>query len=286
MPTPQARYWLLTVPVYDPNESPTWTKSLPDGVKYIRGQQEVGSSTGYRHWQLLVASTKPVSMSKVKEWFGSTAHCERSRSAAADEYVWKEDTSVPGTRFEVGTKAIKRNSKSDWDRIWQYARDGNFEQIDSQIRVQHYRTLRVIRSDYSRPIGMERTCYVFWGPTGTGKSRTAWEQAGLEAYPKDPRTKWWDGYLNQEHVVIDEFRGAIDPAHLLRWLDRYPVLVEIKGSTVPLKATKIWITSNLSPDAWYPDLDEETKKALRRRLTVTHFDDFNKIMESTRYQAG
>lgn len=118
---------------------------------------------------------------------------------------------------------------------------------------------------------MERTTVAFWGPTGTGKSRTAWDEAGMDAYPKDPRTKWWDGYTGQEHVVVDEFRGGIDVAHLLRWLDRYPVLVETKGGSIPLRATKFWFTSNLDPRNWYPDLDAETQAALIRRLEIKHF---------------
>jgi len=117
-----------------------------------------------------------------------------------------------------------------------------------------------------------RTCEVFWGDTETGKSRRAWGEAGLHAYSKDPRTKWWCGYQGQEHVVIDEFRGTIDIAHLLRWLDRYPVTVETKGGAKSLVAEKIWITSNISPDQWYPDLDPETLNALKRRLKITHFN--------------
>lgn len=81
-----------------------------------------------------------------------------------------------------------------------------------------------------------------------------------------------DGYRGQEHVVVDEFRGGIDISHMLRWLDRYPVLVEVKGSAAVLTAKKIWITSNLSPDDWYKDIDEETRLALRRRLLITHFN--------------
>lgn len=118
---------------------------------------------------------------------------------------------------------------------------------------------------------MIKEVFVFWGATGTGKSRRAWEEAGWDAYPKDPRTKWWDGYTGQPHVVIDEFCGTVDIAHMLRWFDRYPVLVEIKGAAVPLKATKIWLTSNVSPDHWFPDATQEQKAALRRRIHVTHF---------------
>lgn len=118
------------------------------------------------------------------------------------------------------------------------------------------------------PIGIERKVVVYWGPTGSGKSRRAWDEAGILAYPKDPRSKFWDGYNGQEHVVIDEFRGGIDISHILRWFDRYPVVVEVKGSAVILKAKKIWLTSNLHPDNWYIELDIETKEALKRRLEI------------------
>lgn len=109
-------------------------------------------------------------------------------------------------------------------------------------------------------------CY--WGPTGTGKSRRAWDEATFDAYPKDPRTKFWDGYRGHRNVVLDEFRGAIDIAHLLRWMDRYPVIVEVKGSSVVLEAEKIWITSNLHPRDWYKELDYPTYQALERRMEI------------------
>lgn len=260
----QGVYWLLTIPFN------CFTPWLPPGISYIKGQLERGEG-GYLHWQLLIVCTRKASLAGLKRGFGPEAHCELSRSSASDEYVWKEDTRVPGTQFELGDKPHRRNSKEDWQRVWELAKTGDFEQIEASLRVQHYRTFRTIRSDYAKPVGMERTCFVFWGTTGTGKSRRAWDEAGMEGYPKDPRTKWWDGYAGHKHVVIDEFRGAIDVAHMLRWLDRYPVLVEVKGASVPLVATTIWITSNLDPRLWYPDIDEETKQALLRRLNITHF---------------
>jgi len=97
-------------------------------------------------------------------------------------------------------------------------------------------------------------------------------EADSSAYSKDPRTKFWCGYDSQENVILDEFRGAIDVAHLLRWLDKYPVRVETKGSSRPLVATTFWITSNLCPLDWYPDLDKETAAALVRRLDIVHLN--------------
>ena len=72
------------------------------------------------------------------------------------------------------------------------------------------------------------------------------------------------------YLYIDTHLG-IDISHMLRWLDRYPVRVEIKGASRPLLAKKIWITSNLDPRLWYPDCDEQTKDALMRRLEVVEF---------------
>ena len=271
----QGRIWLLTISRDDWN-IPT---SLPESIAYLKGQREVGSTTGYEHWQLICYFNKSrlnlileVSRRFVKNIFGSTAHCELTRSEAADAYVWKEETRVADTQFQLGRKPHRRNNATDWDAIWDAAKSGAILNIPANVRVQHYRTLRTIASDYSEPLPMERQVFVYCGRTGTGKSRRAWDEAGFSAYPKDPRTKFWDGYRDQPNVVIDEFRGGIDISHILRWLDRYPVLVEIKGSSTPLVAQKIWITSNVHPFNWYPDLDEETRNALLRRLQITEFE--------------
>lgn len=259
------RYWILTIPFQH------YTPYPNNNVQWIKGQLEQGES-GYLHWQIVISFAANARLSKVKSIFGPECHAELTKSAAAESYVWKDETAVEGTRFEFGSKLLKRNSKRDWQQIWEDAKDGKVEEIEVAARVQHYRTIRQIAADFAKPVGMERTVYVFWGLTGTGKSRRAWEEAGIEAYPKDPRTKFWCGYQGQAHVVIDEFRGGIDIAHMLRWLDRYPVIVETKGSSTVLRASNIWITSNLDPRRWFPDCDSATIDALLRRLTITHFD--------------
>lgn len=266
MPSPQARWFIATIP------HECFTPFLPPGISYIRGQLERGETTGYLHWQLVLHCTRPSTVTALRNILGPH-HYERTRSSAALQYVWKSDTAVDGTRFQLGQQPFKRNDPLDWNRVWESAVRGDLSAIPADIRVRNYNSLRRIHADHATANAIERQVFVFWGKTGTGKSLRAWEEAGLDAYPKDPRTKWWDGYTGQNHVVMDEFRGCVDIAHLLRWFDRYPVLVEVKGASTPLKATKIWITSNISPDNWYVDLDSETKAALRRRLQVTHFSN-------------
>lgn len=260
----QARYWLCTIPRDD------WQPVLPEAADWITGQPEKGEQTGYLHWQVLVHFTNKKSLRQVRGILPGTGHYEPARSDAAVAYVNKEATR-DGEPFEFGVRPVSRSSKADWDRVKELAKTGELDLVPADIYVRYYRTLTCIAADHDNPVGIQKDVYVFYGRTGTGKSRRAWDEAGESAYAKDPRSKFWCGYRDHDAVVIDEFRGGIDISHMLRWLDRYPVRVEIKGSSRPLKAKKIWITSNLHPSNWYPDLDLETVSALLRRLQITEF---------------
>lgn len=262
--TPQGKYWLLTIPQH------LYIPFKPNGVQYVKGQLEVGGDTGYLHWQVLVCFERKVRRARVKTLFGEQLHCEPTRSSAANDYVWKEDTRVQGTQFELGKLPFQRNKETDWEAIRDAAKAGNLnsEEIPADVYIRCYNSLTKIKKDHLDPVAQVREVQVYVGPTGVGKSRRAWDEASFQAYPKDPNTKFWDGYQGQPNVVIDEFRGKIDISNILRWTDRYPVAVETKGSGVVFSASKIWITSNLHPRDWYPDLDQETKDALMRRLNV------------------
>lgn len=261
--TNRARYWIFTINHTD-WQPPT---ELPNGVSFIAGQLEVGEG-GYQHWQGVIYFKEKKRFGTAKSFLCNTAHIEPTRSDAALDYVQKDDTSVEGTRFKLGTLPPKMSSAVDWESIRSEAKAGRLDFLPANIYVQHYRSLKQIAADNATADPTLKNVRVYWGTTGIGKSRRAWYEAGFQAYPKDPRTKWWCGYRTQKHIVMDEFRGGIDIAHMLRWLDRYPSLLETKGSTIPCSFTDVWITSNLHPRDWYPDLDELTKDALLRRLHI------------------
>lgn len=249
----------------------TPSDSFPPNVDYWRGQLELGSA-GLLHWQFVLHLKRKQRSAFVRRMFPG-AHVEATRSIAALDYVFKEDTYVMDTRFEFGQKPINRSSDRDWENIWTLAKTGNIEEIPPDIRFRCYRTIKDIKKDYSVPKFIERQGIVYYGPTHTGKSHRCWAEAGIEdTYIKNPRTKFWDGYRGQKHVIIDEFRGNIDISYILTWLDRYPCRIEIKGGAVDFQAEKIWITSNLHPEEWYPGLDSETKEALLRRVSVERMD--------------
>ena len=268
MPCLKGRYWILTIPTLHLEHIPEPRKHLV----YLKGQKEEGANTGLIHWQLIAQFDRNVTLGQVKEYFCPQAHCELTRSDAANEYVWKKETRIEGTQFELGRKPTKRNCAADWEAVREDAKTGNFSDIPADIYIKHYGNLKRIRSDNTTPTWRPHVeVAVYWGGSGLGKSRRAWFEAGETAYAKDPNTKWWDSYQGQENVIIDEFTGVIAINHILRWLDRYPCLAEVKGCNTPLKAVKFWITSNIDPRMWYPDANPDQVQALLRRCSITHF---------------
>jgi len=108
---------------------------------------------------------------------------------------------------------------------------------------------------------------IFWGASGTGKTRRAVEEnpgAYILTKPRDKNSVWWQNYHGEKTVIIDEFYGWIPYDMLLRVLDRYPVEVEFKGGSTQLAATHFVITSNKMWQEWYPNIEDQT--ALRRRI--------------------
>ena len=276
----QGKYWILTDfntdTVYDISSVPELANTADSfwnskNICWSKGQLELCPTTERLHWQFVVCFNKKVRLGGVKTVLGQQVHAELSKSDAANAYVHKPDTSQ-GRRWEWGHVPLKRNSRTDWDSVWDDAVRGDFTAINAQIKVCHYSSLRKIAMDHMKPVGIEKQVDVYIGPTGLGKSRRAWHEASMDAYPKTPTSKFWDGYQGQLHVVIDEFTGQIEITHMLRWLDRYPVLIETKGSGTVLMANHFWICSNLPPRQWYPNAPEVQIEALLRRLNIVYFE--------------
>lgn len=265
MPPQEARYWILTIPVED------WSPQLPSGVTWVKGQQEIGHGTGFHHWQTVVGFSRAVRLAAVKKAFGARCHAEPTRSSSAEEYVYKEDSAVPGTRFELGKKALKRNSQKDWDLIKKQAQQGNFAEIPSDVYVRYYRTLKEIKRDHMvKPADLEDVCGTwFWGPPGVGKSTRA-RILYPGAYDK-PCNKWWDGYQEQEAVLIDDFdkNHKVLGHHLKIWSDKFAFVAETKGGALNIRPKKIVVTSNYNIEDIFED--EELVKALKRRFEVVYF---------------
>lgn len=120
----------------------------------------------------------------------------------------------------------------------------------------------------------------FFGPTGTGKTRTAVEiaeEAGKEYWMSHGETlNWFDGYTGQEYAIIDDFRrGMCKFNYLLRLLDRYTLAVPIKGGFTKWNPKVIIITCPVSAkESWqYFDKDGEIQDWDHIEQLIRRIDD-------------
>jgi len=125
------KLWIGTIPHHQ------FTPFLPPGVSYTKGQLELGEG-GFLHWQLFVNLTKPQRLSWLQKTFGTSVHFELTRSEAAESYVWKEETRIEGTQFELGAKPLRRNDSKDWEKIRTDAIAGRLMDIPADVYVRSY----------------------------------------------------------------------------------------------------------------------------------------------------
>lgn len=259
--TPQGKYWMLTIPHH------MYVPFLPPQLDFVKGQLEKGGQDNYLHWQIVCGFNKKIRQQGVRNLFGPF-HCELTRSEYAEKYCFKEDTAVIGTRFELGTKVLNRNSKEFWAEVKEKAKTGQIDEIDDGVYIQYYSTLkRIAKDNMPKPDDLADVCGEWWyGPPGVGKSRKV-RELYPDAYYK-MANKWWDGYQGQETVILDD----VDPGHkdfmrrnMKIWTDRYSFIAEAKGGAMHIRPKKFVVTSNYKIDEVFDGVDSD---AIKRRCKV------------------
>lgn len=153
------------------------------------------------------------------------------------------------------------------------------------------RHLDYIRSLWNNqwPNFQKRRVLWFYGGTGTGKTREAWNLL-TNAYERsdiwcnsgkmDP---FFLGYTGQQGVILDDFRpGTIRFEMLLRILDGYPVIVNIKGGQTEWLANTIIITAPTQPSEMYVNREtgqewDHLDQLIRRIDDIREFDGDTEI---------
>lgn len=111
----------------------------------------------------------------------------------------------------------------------------------------------------------------YFGATGTGKSHIAYEGFNpLTHYNWKDDGGWQDGYIQQETVIINEFRGEIKYKDLLQIVDKFPYEVRRRNrEPMPFTSKKVIITSALPPCEVYKNLNEkDSLEQLTRRFEI------------------
>jgi len=244
-------------------------------AKYWIIGREVGES-GTPHLQGYVSLRRRSSFNHVSSKLSSRAHITRAAGTARQNraYCSKDGNFIEGGVIDEGRV---RKDKDEVARSFMAAVElGDSGVADfsvSEPGAWIFNGSNMLRNALSVKPPIDRpniSVRWIWGLPGVGKSRYAHDTLP-NAYVKDPRTKWWNGYLCQKDVIIDDFGpNGIDINHLLRWFDRYKCFVETKGGMVALYADTFIVTSNFQPKDIFKFGDEINPQlpALERRIVI------------------
>jgi len=131
----KARWWIATI------GKDKWDgKKLPPGAIYAKGQLERGAG-GFEHWQVCFQFSEPKRRAHLSKWIRECFY-EPTKSDAALEYVWKEESRI-GEPFELGSRGLRRNDKTDWEQIRQFAETGQLERVPGDVYIRYYGNLQV-----------------------------------------------------------------------------------------------------------------------------------------------
>ena len=266
------RRWFLTINNFEPNDI-SFAKGLL--CSYCLIGEEYGKEKGTHHIHIYLEFKETKSFSKMKKLF-PRANIQEAKGNAAQVKVYLSKEKLI---YEEGTPK-KQGQRTDLE----HAKDVLEEtgKISEVVKVAtSYQSVRMCEcylKYHEKKRNWKPLVEWFYGSTGTGKSKSAYEILGEEAYTAGKSIKWWEGYDGHEGVVIDDFRKDFCCFHeLLKLIDRYPYKVECKGGSREFLAKHIIITSAYSPSETY-ETREDIKQLLRRIDNIKIFT--NSIKEN------
>ncbi len=248
-------------------------KLLTSKVRFIVFQEEECPDTGRRHLQGYCELSSQLRLRSIKDLFDDNElHIEKRKgtSKQAIAYCEKEETRIDGP-WRAGTPTAQGRNAIVGKWLSAIEKDSSISNLsfineDPGCYMQYRHVVSESRILLSKKRYFKSTVIVYYGKTGTGKTR--------RVYAESPNVychlhgKWYDGYNGSADILYDDFSPeyGISMPFLLQLLDRYPMQVEIKGGSVNFAPKRIFITSNFKPYEWFPGHIQE--EALMRRLDV------------------
>lgn len=237
-------------------------------LKYVGYCEEIAPTTGTPHIQGFCAFNSPRTIDQARAKFPG-CHVEVMLGSLAQNEAY---CSKSGDLIQFGVPPVINDNKGRaeklrWENARQCAKEGKFDDIDSDIFIRCYSTLRRIRTDHAvKPQPCDVICHWIYGPTGTGKSHVV-ETSFPDCYKKNmDDIKWFDGYQGEDVIYLEDIdKYQVKWGGMLKRLaDRWPLLVNVKGSMLYIRPKRIIVTSNYAIDEIWSD--EQTLDPLLRRF--------------------
>lgn len=207
-----ARNWSFTI--NNPTEDEI---TILDGIEvnFIIYQIEQGTNNT-PHIQGFVQLKTKLRMAGVKRLLCPRGHYEQSRGSPDSNiaYCSKEPRLRGPFRRGICQRPGQRNDLLSFtESIKKGANDAQLIENHLNEFYKFSRTIDRVRLAYRAPRDWEMDVRVYWGRSGSGKTRRAYQEAGDSVYfvskGDTNQTTWWDGYNGQSSVILDDFYGKL-----------------------------------------------------------------------------
>lgn len=242
--------------------------------RYVGYGKEIAPSTGTPHLQGFIVFDGPKTFNTVRKLLeGANIEVMKGSFDRNVKYCSKEGKYTGRGEPLTSQKEKGEKGKQWWlDQVQAVSRHEYLE-VDTKTLIQNFSGLHRA-AQVLFPISLEDTTEThlwYYGPSRTGKSRAARSE-----YPNSYKkmcNKWWDGYTNQEAVLIEDLGRNHDKLvdHLKIWADRYAFPAEFKGGKIDIRPRIIIVTSNYHPsDIWTSEQDLDP---ICKRFKIVRFGD-------------
>lgn len=253
--------------------------NLSEQARYMIIGFETAPTTGTKHIQGYIYFNNERSVARMKKRFPHFCEIARGNALANKKYCSKE-----GNFLEYG-EMPSQGTRSDINAFRDSILDGMSEEDIIQNHApelakydRFYQRLRTIVLKKKQKNRGVPEVHVRIGDPGMGKSRYIHDTYNeddiyqFENGDGSAGSTFWNDYDGQKIILIDDFDSSqFKLTYFLKLLDRYKMRLNTKGGFTYLCAEKIYITTNLDVDRWYPNCSPIHKEAITRRLTsITH----------------
>lgn len=243
----RSRNWCFTLNNYTEKE---YDLLIGCDCNYVVIGKEVGES-GTPHLQGYIEFPNAKRLDTLKN-MSQKIHweCRKGTSTQAADYCKKDKN------FEERGEISRQGSRTDLNEIGSRILSGaSVQEIMEEnpgAYIKFSRGIQALKNSTLSHRSEKPTVNWIWGRTGIGKTRSVYDKHGADNIYMKANTKWWDGYNQEEVILIDD----IDPAkwntrELLKLLDRYKYDGEVKGGTVKINSPHIYITCDKPPNEFW-----------------------------------
>nr|WDW25915.1 MAG: replication-associated protein [Canine stool-associated circular virus] len=269
----KARNYFVTFWISD------YPRGLPKNCTYLATCED-STKDGKFHGHAFVYFKNPVGLTAVKKLFGQNCHVERpQKNSDCINYVLNTEKRKYNFQ-EFGQKPMDNGVHRMEEVLKLDSTTAVMEQMpDTYVRYRKGIIDLMEQKKSKNRFYKEPEVIWIYGPTGTGKTREAFEDGAVNVeYANGFFSDWGDARI----ICIEELRGEIPYRTLLKLLDGYHnyYQINIKGGYKYVDLDKIYITSPYHPEEVYKG--QATKidsiNQLLRRITV--------IKNTTEYISG